>query len=63
MNQVKKNNRAFVAWKEGQQECVKKRVEETLSSIPHCKARAHEYIQAAFNSCYHDLEPFDAVPP
>jgi inner membrane protease ATP23 len=42
--------------------CVRRRALLSLDGHPHCKAIASQVIDAAWNRCYNDQEPFDHRP-
>jgi inner membrane protease ATP23 len=42
--------------------CVRRRALLSLEGHPHCKAIAAQAVDAAWNRCYNDQEPFDHRP-
>jgi inner membrane protease ATP23 len=42
--------------------CVRRRALLSISSLPHCKTSAEKAIDAAWNRCFNDKEPFDHRP-
>jgi len=43
-------------------ECVKRRAILSVQANPNCKAKAKDYVDAAFEKCFQDTFPFDRHP-
>ncbi|XP_042014588.1 mitochondrial inner membrane protease ATP23-like isoform X1 [Salvia splendens] len=55
--------RGFLKLRGHEQECVGRRVMQSLASNPNCsETGAKDATEAVWNICYNDTEPFDTVP-
>ncbi|KAL1540856.1 Mitochondrial inner membrane protease atp23 [Salvia divinorum] len=55
--------RGFLKLRGHEQECVRRRVMQSLASNPNCsETGAKDATEAVWNICYNDTEPFDTVP-
>ncbi|XP_061341868.1 mitochondrial inner membrane protease ATP23-like [Gastrolobium bilobum] len=55
--------RGFLKIKGHEQECIRRRVMTSLSANPFCsRAAAKESMEAVWDICYNDTEPFDRAP-
>ncbi len=42
--------------------CVRRRAALSLDALPHCRDSADKALDAAWNRCFNDMEPFDHRP-
>ncbi|KAK7364849.1 hypothetical protein VNO80_13593 [Phaseolus coccineus] len=55
--------RGFIKLRGHEQECVRRRVLESLSANPNCSGfAAKDSLEAVWDVCYNDTQPFDRAP-
>ncbi|KAH6802851.1 Ku70-binding family protein [Perilla frutescens var. frutescens] len=55
--------RGFLKMRGHEQECVKRRVMQSVTANPYCsEAAAKDAMEAVWGACYNDTQPFDRAP-
>ncbi|KAL1812255.1 hypothetical protein ACET3Z_022320 [Daucus carota] len=55
--------RGFMKIRGHEQECIKRRVMKSLVNNPNCpEAAANDAMEAVWDTCYNDTQPFDRAP-
>ncbi|KAK7244231.1 hypothetical protein RIF29_39050 [Crotalaria pallida] len=55
--------RGYMKLQGHEQECIRRRVMESLNAIPNCAGTAgKDSMEAVWNICYNDTQPFDRAP-